>query len=768
MITTRESINYQFSIIFGYSSPNDIIVGDVIGPSKLTKDRINHLSEEVISYVRMFNAVLRDFTGSELYNIEFELDDFNQKDTSLKIYPKSMILTPGSFKECESLLLALKPETGIVNLHKSKESVDEISKLFFSVEEFSNHPDLSKEESKVLLQDFASRFSMKLFGQLLEHKWDKKLIGVKVSMPTEREMLDAFGSITSDVSYEWNKTPVEVNFKNFKYRKLESSLDESASIDHLGYSISATSANYVVSKTLELGSNLIDLANAGTVDDSKEKVVLFTLNQIENEFRLIKDNKSSEWIISETYKLLEDFGKKCSSFLKESEKFIHSGQVGSLEDILSNYRAFIFKNVETNDFFIKLCGIMINSIRNFIQKESQQVRASDLDSSFQYFTEIINSSSSLIQKSLPIFLSKLMLKKLFFKFISNLEDTFNKEQRPAMVIGKRILKDFKLFIENQIEVNPLIIENISKYGNLKLINEFKHVIRNNLSNYFESIRLNIGDLAAFAEIQMESDSTSIKEHIDKFKKFPTEIHFLLTYILRYSTINRFLKEHPENEISDPVTFSSKFYRFLEKRTGGIELNWRDYILDWINDYAKKFFKAEENRSWKLDEIFYDFLNYLEKRENREQGIDSFLNFLDTYISKNSNDSNKSAILEFYRKFEYSKGISTEFPKYIQDKIETEINLMPNSPEELNPIEIFEPLVGDSFLNYLREKKLKYFSNLIPRPISLTLIHRFDENEREQFKGDLFHVFNFKYWGKKCSFEILDNFKEVYRKWLREK
>jgi hypothetical protein len=43
MITTRESINYQFSVIFGYSSPigdPNITVGDVIGPGKLTKKKV--------------------------------------------------------------------------------------------------------------------------------------------------------------------------------------------------------------------------------------------------------------------------------------------------------------------------------------------------------------------------------------------------------------------------------------------------------------------------------------------------------------------------------------------------------------------------------------------------------------------------------------------------------------------------------------------------------------------------------------------------------
>ncbi|GAI24086.1 unnamed protein product, partial [marine sediment metagenome] len=53
MITTRESINYQFSLIFGYSSPNDIIAGDVIGPGRLTREKVNELSQEVIKYLSM-------------------------------------------------------------------------------------------------------------------------------------------------------------------------------------------------------------------------------------------------------------------------------------------------------------------------------------------------------------------------------------------------------------------------------------------------------------------------------------------------------------------------------------------------------------------------------------------------------------------------------------------------------------------------------------------------------------------------------------------
>ena len=146
MITTREAINFQFSLIFGYASPkeDDLIVGDVISPGKLTKDNVRELVVDVLKFLRMYNAIIRDYAGSEVFSIEFELYNFDEKDASIKIYPKSMILIPGKYKDCESLLLALKPETGYMDMHSSRKSVNKISKLFFEVEEFTEHPGLEK------------------------------------------------------------------------------------------------------------------------------------------------------------------------------------------------------------------------------------------------------------------------------------------------------------------------------------------------------------------------------------------------------------------------------------------------------------------------------------------------------------------------------------------------------------------------------------------------------------------------------------------------
>ena len=47
-----------------------------------------------------------------------------------------------------------------------------------------------------------------------------------------------------------------------------------------------------------------------------------------------------------------------------------------------------------------------------------------------------------------------------------------------------------------------------------------------------------------------------------------------------------------------------------------------------------------------------------------------------------------------------------------------------------------------FDDYLKERELKFFSKLIPQPVTLILKHYLTEEERDQFNSDFFHVFNF--------------------------
>ncbi len=765
MITTRESISYQFSLIFGYSSPNDVIAGDVIGPGRLTRKKVNELSHEVIKFLTMYNAILRDYTGAELFSIEFELYNIDEKSARTNIYPQSMIFIPGKFKECESLLLALKPETGVLDIHKSRQSLNNISKLFFEVEELSNRPELKNENEQLLFNKFASRFSKKLYGELIEDKWNKKLIGLSKTLPTEKEMLNTYIKVISNVEILWYKKPMEINFLNPKFQKIKIPFEEQQAIEHLKFSISEPSVSFIVDKTLNLGTNLINLANTGTLDESLDEIIIFIINYIEDKIKDYSELHTAEWLISNISKFLIDLEEYLNKFLEYSRNFLSTGEMGDLNELLSKYVHFISNKgkLESEDFE-NICNIAKKFIEQTItQKKS--LRIIELSSVFNYFTEIINKSLNIIRLSLPRYLSYRRLKSLTIELIKNLYNKFAQEQKPAKILGQKIISDFKVFLFNQIETHSIFLEKNLKYNEKELIKEFYSLIDKTIDAFFNEIELKIDDLVSFAEIQMESKINRIRNHIEKFKKFSKELNYLLIYVLRHSTINRYIKEEPDKEISDPVTFSNRFHRFLEKRIGGINLEWKFYILNWIMDYSRKYLKPEEQRRWTLVEVYNDFIEYFEERELEEQKIENFLKFLDIYIAKLDDPEEKKLLFEFYKKYELSIDINTEFPKYVKNNIKIELNNLNPQIENVSPFNYFSIAETETFYNYVKNTELKYFSKLIPRPLNVILKHILTNEEKELFKGDLFHIIDFKFWHNNARFELSDNFKEVYREWV---
>lgn len=764
MITTRESINYQFSLIFGYSSPNDIIAGDVIGPGRLTKDKVNELSREVIKYLSMYNAILRDYTGAEVFSIEFELYNLDESASKTQIYPKSMIYIPGGYKDCESLLLALKPETGYLDVHKTRTSMNNISKLFYEVEEFADRPDLSNVSKQNFYNKFATRFSKRLFGELIEEKWNKKLIGLSTSLPTEKEKLNTYAKILSDVKILWYKKPVEMNLLNSRYEKVKMPFEGREALEHLKYSISEPSANFIVDKTLNLGSSLINLANIGTLDEYQDELVKYLIKRIRKKIIDSKELHTGEWLISQTTRILLTLERYLNKFLEYSSDFFKLGEMGDLSILVENYTLFIAnKGKLENEDFEEICGIAIKFMNQSVI-QTENLRVSELSSVFNYFSEIVKRSLEMIRRSFPAYFSHRRLKTLVIELTENLKAQFDKEQKPAKILGLNLIEKFKEHLSNLIEVQSI---NVSKFfDEKKLIVEFRNLVKNNIDFFFDNIRLKIGDLVSFAEIQMDQDVNLIIFHIKKFKKFSSELDYLLSYILRHSTINRFIKDESESEIQDPISFANKFYRFLEKRIGGINLEWKSYVLQWINDYSKKFLKIEDRKDWTLPEVYNNFLEYLENREASEQKLKKFLEFLDNYIAEISNVEVKEKLVDFYNNYELSLGINEEFPKYVKEKIEHALNILDFQIEERYPINFFRMNNNDTYYSYIENTMLKYFSKLIPRPLSLILKHNLTNKEKELFKGDLFHVINFKFWHNNVRFELSDNFKEVYREWMK--
>lgn len=774
MITTREAINYQFSLIFGYSSPNNIIVGDVIGPGKLTKEKVSELSQEVIKFIRMYNAILRDYAGSELFSIEFSLDNLNEifkmKDAhpDVEILPKSMILIPGKYKDCESLLLALKPETGYLDTHKSSESINNISELFYEVEEFTDRPELGINGKEKVFKKFAQRFSKKLYGELIEDKWNKKLIGLNVSLPTEKEMLNTYATIKSHVDTIWYKKPYEIILFNPEFQKVKTPFEGQIAIDHLKYVISEPSANFIIENTLKLGTNLINLANTGTIDESQDSIISYIIYRLKEKIESITDVWDAAEFLSRLEDFLNNLKNYVNSFLKYSQDFLVSGEMGNLSYLLEKYEKLIIEKGKIEKVkYEELYQIAINFINQSIIQE-EDLRAIELSSLINYLSELIKNSFNIIKRSFPKYLFRRRLKTLIIEFINALNEKFEKEQEPSRGLGKRFIEKFKHFLLNQIEINSLMFSKDVKYEEENIIKEFKSIIYGNIDSFFDDITLDISDLVSFAEIEMMEDSNFIKTHIESFKKFSGELNFLLSYILRYSTINRYLKDGLEKDISDPVKFAEKFHRFLEKRIGGINLTWKSYILEWIDDFKNKYLRLEQEKKWTLKEIYDVFMEYFEQRKESEQKTEKFLEFLDKYIAKIPNEAEKKYLMDFFQKYEICIDIKTEFPKYMKNKIKQELDLIDLQFEKLIPINFFSIDEQDTFYNYIKEIELKYFSKLIPRPISLILEHSLSNDEKQLFKSELFHVFNFRFWGKNNSkIELADNFKEVYREWLKE-
>lgn len=767
MITTREFISYQYSLIFGYSSPNDVIVGDVIGPGRLTRNKVNELSQEVIKYLSMYNAILRDYTGAEVFSIEFDLFNVDEKSARVNIYPQSMIFIPGKFKQCESLLLALKPETGVLDIHKSRESLNNISKLFFEVEEFTDRPELSKENKQQIYNKFALRFNKKLYGELVEEKWNKKLIGISKTLPTEKEMLDTYAKVISNFEILWHKKPVEIKLLNSRFQKMKSSFNGQKAIEHLKFSISEPSVNFIVEKTLNLGSNLINLANTGTIDESQDDIIIFMINYILKKLNEYSEPQSAEWLISTVEKFLIELQGYVNKFFEYSKNFLSSGEMGDLDELLEKFEYFILNKgkLESENF-----EPVWKIAKKFIDQaltQKMSLRIIELSSVFNYFSEIVNKGFNLIRLSLPKYLSYRRLKTLIIKLIKKSYEKFNKEQKPAKNLGQKLIIKFETSLFNQIATHPLVLTKGLKYNERELIKEFNYLVDKNIDTFFNEIDLKIDDLISFAEIQININLERIKNHIEKFKKFSIELHYLLSYVLRHSTINRYIKEEPDKEISDPVSFSNRFYRFLEKRIGGINLVWKYYVLEWIRDYSKKYLKPEEQRIWTLEEVYNDFIEYFEARESNEQKINNFLTFLDSYIAQLSNPEEKNLLLEFYKNYELSIDINTEFPKYVRNIIKNELTNLNPELENAVPSNFFNLGEDETFYYYVKNTELKYFSKLVPRPLTVILKHILTNEEKKLFNGDLFHVIDFKFWHNNARFELSDNFKEVYREWVRE-
>ncbi len=774
-LTTIEEIQKQLTLILGYTGKENLDVGEIIGVGKLTKEKTHELVLKVLEYLTAFNAMLRDYSGTEIYSIEFELKNFLPKRDALKLLPESMILIPREYKETNTIILALTYTTSLLDMDKSQDSIEKISKLFFEILEMTERPELNQHEKIAVLTKFAKRFARKVQGELLEHTWNKKLVGIRTTSVDDEMNLEPFGEIQSKYKTMWNHMDRIINTESPTFRSLQFTMPEEDKLTHLKWQISGPSGYYIAQKTIDLGAKLLTIANTGSINEVQVGIIKTIVEELKSRLAKITHLNSSEEILIEIKRHLREIKDIFIEFHQFMNKFLRSGYNSNLENIIQKIKD-IFNNV---DPIKKKCIAEIIKTQNTLIyeckfKDTNRVRLIEIVPCVNYFNQMMEASFALLEPNVERFLSYNHLMKLFYRFIDNLFGEFDLEQTPAKSLGERYINKFAehliINLHERIINNPFYV----RYDRQLLNEEFRKIVQIAVDNYIDEIPILPEDLITFSEVMLEKHQDKVSHHLSNLKKASSQLEFLLSYILRFNTLNRFIKEIDEEKGVSSSDISYKFFQFLRKRIGGLDIEWKHYLLELIAQYQESLRTIPNSESWSKFTHVSNLMEYLHKSIQENVEPDQFMNILDSYIAKIEDPMEKEIMLLVFEQYEYSLGIIEEFPAYVKQKMLKIVTQLSYTMESVPAIQYLSPKYEIQrkeieneklhskldFFNFVYEFELKYFSKLIARPVCLKLINR----EQKEYDKPLIYSMDFKFWESFYKTSLSNNWFQIRSKY----
>lgn len=782
-LTTSEEIQKQLSIIFGFSGREEIKVGEIVGVGNLTRGKVSELILQVLSYLNEYSALLKDYLGTEIFSMEFELKFFSNEKHNLKLLPKSMILIPGEYKENSILLIALTKELSLLDVNKAKNSINDLGKLFFEVEEVVERPELNKKEKTAVLSNFANRFAYKIQGQFLEGKWNKKLVGIKRSSPTENQNFKTYLSLQSKYSINWNSLNRNLISETAKYSNENLSISENRLFEHLKWSISGPSGFFIVKKSFDLGAQLLRIANIGSVNEYQEKIVRVLIDKIGSSLRSLnkiidfeKEIIEFKILIKEIYNFLSIFEKKLNSFLK-------SGVSGDLASIFSKLDSFVvFENSGNSEISINLVNILKDLIKSNEFKNEKSIILVEIESSINYFIRLVLLSQKIIENNFERYFSYIYYQKLYKKLLSSIYSEISFEEIPVKALGGRFIARFSEELSKNINENTINQNKYKKFDRNLLKKEYYKIVEKTLK-LVGDLPVYTDDLINFAEIMLGKHASDFKMHFTHLKEARSQFNFLLSFLLRNSTLNRFLNEISEKDIFDPISLSELFYDFMRKRIGGLNLYWKEFILNLIKSFGENYQKQYEEDSdkginWSKYKLVNEFLRYFSDKIKDLTIPSKFIEVINYYISSVSSQSDREFLQLVLEQYEFSLDIIDDFPNYLKQKIfkilnNLDFSVLPmmtadylhaphlkikNEYGTSHIIKINE--VNLDLFDFINEFELKYFSKLIAVPSKIILKNINDSNS---FVNPLYYELSFTFWEKFFKLNISDNWHQIRSK-----
>ncbi len=807
-LTTSDELKKQLTVIFGSKtgiiSP-EIEVGDIIGIGKISVKRTEVLIKKTLNFLYAYNAMLRDYAGCRLYSIEFGLENIDPKDEGLSIMPKSMLLIPGEFKDCINILLLLSPEMRLMDNKKAKDSVNHLGELYFEVEEAINRPEIERIQQQAMLSKFAHRFALKLQGKVIEGKWNKKLVGMKDN--GEETRFKQYLSANLKKKMKWDDKQIIPS--DFKFRANRLSLKPEEKFEFLKEGILDSTFQLILKNTFKLTSNLFKIANTGTVDDLQNQLLILMMRELQKYLETVPYEITIENFKKSLLKKIVEIRENLNLFRDLGDEFCKKGLVLPVNELTERFgtklKEYTAQNLPSNqkEFLINLSKVSKKHLSSGKFDHPNKVRSMEFKPILLYIRENAKVVYKKLKDSIPNFSKYYVLHQYAKKLLKAIYNEFEGQKKPVRTLGQKYIKKFAQILKNKIEENCCMGKEKGDY-----YSKFKDISQGLIDTFINDIEIEIEDLMGFVEI-MHANDQNLLNHIEKISSFPKEIEFLSGLILRSSSLQRFLKDIPNNKKLDPATFVDLFSEFLKRRLSAFRFNWKGKIIEWLNEYKRrtqpKYDLNEENdKKWPQSKVIEEFLNFLSKKISDSLTLEGFKKPLNDYIQEKKMNIENRQINEIYKSYEMSLDLIEQVPDYIHQvflKVIEEIkeesfsnslsSLMGSYPTIDSLFSDFKKKVKEMSLGLLKkpeqsiknrpfweeieelfeleglyefvlENEMKYFSKLFARPMRVTL--KTDNQNKIEKEHELTHVIEFKYFKKLMRATVsvdMDKFKAEF-------
>ncbi|OLS16102.1 MAG: hypothetical protein RBG13Loki_0272 [Promethearchaeota archaeon CR_4] len=745
------------TVIYGFvGQRTGIEAGEFLGPSRLVEKKVRELTKDFLGFLQAFNSMLRDYAGAEIFSLEFELVNFATEIVDTRLYPKSMLLLPGKYKDAENLLVALRSDQSGMDSQLAHVDMDHICRLCWEIEEVTENPSLGKEHKSQLMAKFVQRFARRIQGLLIEGKWNKKLIGMKGKGPTDSEDLATISTVKAMKRVRWDApAPVVETFEPSYTLTVPNFLAEKLG-EFYKVMISGPSAHFISQNTFKLAANLLHLANLGSVNDNQAQIIQFALKIILENITKLEQVMGPQESIQRFLAEFDHLFTLMNEFQTIGIKFTQEGFKGSLPEILTECAKFFAeKDVPDKKLIQKILDIFIESCKQeSAYKIKAQMRSSDLKTDMQFFVESSKMGLEVLKDNLYFYFSLLLQREFLNQFGNAIKKMLATEAKPAKELGLKFLEKIQAFIARELAYEHYYHLTYKQPNIPNLPKKFSEFIRDNVPKYFEDLDVTVADLLSFAVTLVDEETAPLKDHVTKLSSFEHQIEFVHSYILRYSSLNRFLIEF-EDQIQNPASFATLFYEFLRKRISGLVNSgvfWGAYMLEWVLEFRDKFSSKIDARRWEKGEIVKEFLHFLEEKMKSETNIKNFLYIMDKYAGNLPPNTRPAAFTQLMQRFEESISIEQSFPEYLKGRIAKQLEEIHFEFVPRRPAEYFQKGDQPLYYEFLENHALKHFARLQALPKALILRSTASKVDHRE----VFYIFEFQYLQKRLKIDVKTN------------